>query len=310
MDLRGLRADVLARTDELVNNCLVHKRVRSCPYGLYPTKGGDGGDDALWLGLLASVGAANAVDGLLNCQSQGEHGRDGMFYRNPERRFNNNVEYGTNYFSRDMGDGVLLGLISVPRERAGFHGCKWINFIMSQWPCSVKKPFSNDCLIRYPFRRLAPQNDTRVDVTPSYWGQIARMFKYHDLPLNNQMAKYWGYDDAIHPTEAKTVPIGYQLHLKAVTSYIRLLTGQSTDISKQIANTCYQRSPSNLFYKVLAQRETTADDFRMFLSICPDWRTFQPQDYWCWEQANVVDHYNKCCGWDMAFLGYLMAKRL
>lgn len=306
----GLREDVLSRTNALVNNCLVHKRVRSSPYGLHPTKGGDGGDDCLWLGLLASVGAANAVEGLLACQSQGEHGREGMFYRNPERRFNNNVEYGENYFSRDMGLGVILGLISVPKDRANYHGKKWIDFIMSQWPCLLKKPWGGGCWIRYPFRKLAPWSDSRVDVTNAYWGTIGRAFRYHGLALNNQMNANLNVDDMTHPAEVNACPLGYQLHLKAVAAYIRMLTNQSESTRKYVADRCYQRLPSNLFYKVLSQKKATDDDMRTFLSICPDPNTFQPQDYWCWDQENVVEHYNKCCGWDMAFLGYLMAKRL
>ena len=77
---------------------------RQSPYGTFPTKGGDGGDDCLWLGLLSCVGVEEASKGLIACQSTKK--RKGMFYRNPVRRSNDSAGY-SHFFSRDMACGVL-----------------------------------------------------------------------------------------------------------------------------------------------------------------------------------------------------------
>ena len=293
------------RIDGLINVC-VNKAVRSSPYGMYPSKPGDGGDDCLWLGLLASVDAVNAKQGLLNCQSANEHDRDGMFYRNPERRSNNNAEYGDNYFSRDMGLGALIGLATIPNEDSVYHFNKWVSYIRKEKYCLVQNPITGGCIIHG--HSLAPNKD-RSFVNPNFWDYLNMFSQCHNNAITTiEMINCRGLADVANPFEAATCPHGYKLHLKALSAYYRYLLDERTDVAKNIGELCYNRSPKNLFFKILAHGFASFHDADEFLRISPDPATFEPQGYWVWEQEDVEGHLDKCCGWDMIFLGLLIKK--
>ena len=232
-----------------------------------------------------------------------------MFYRSPERRSNDNLGYGSNFFSRDMALGVLVGLASSNKNLTLVHGLPWVHYITHNRPCMVKKPkwLGGGCLIRHPFYTLAPGDD-RVNITPALWALVGRVWDHYGIDKNTQMKRYKGADGDVQVLEAKQAPLGYQLHLKAVSSYLKMILGQSRVYREQISKICYERLPQNLFYKVLSQEAAHEDDLKTFLEICPNPDDFIPKDYWIWEKGDFVDAVKdkKCCGWDMVFMGKLL----
>lgn len=273
----------------------------------YPTKG-DGGDDCLWLGLLASVGYQPAMDGVANCQSRvGE--RKGMFYRNPKRAADERRTEGP-LFSRDMALGVLCWLVSSEYSGRSVLATElWMEWIERSRRCLIPKPkiFGGGCLLHGAYR-YAPDQDGRSNITPTMWALMGRVWDHRGLDLHKQMELWEKADGDISVVEAELCPLGYELHLKAVQAYIKLLIQQSTEYRKKVAEICHTRLPENLFYKILYQEGASKEDMEVFLSMLPNPLTFRPQNYWLWEKEDYTEavKQEKMCGWDMVFLGRLI----
>ena len=138
------------------------------------------------------------------------------------------------------------------------------------------------------------------------WAMMGRVWAANKWPLHSEMKRWKGADGDMSVIEAGASPLGYQVHLKAVQAYIKLMLGQSKEYSKEVGEICHKRQPDNLFYEFLANRRTTDSMLRRFLEICPNSIDFIPSEKWCWERS-VMD-FNKCCGWDMVFMGRLLLK--
>lgn len=271
------------------------------PYGTFPSKPGDGGDDTLWLGLLSTVGVVDAQEGLKYCQAKDGEKRPGMFYRNPMRRYNDNVGHAA-YFSRDMATGVMcyfacgLGNYSQALD--------WQHYWESQKYCIKKWPWpGKGCMISaYKF---AP--DDRSDITPVCFAMLRRIWKARGWNTTNEMERWKGSDGDYSVLESKTCPVGFQLHLKAVQAYIKMLVGQSSYYSQKVAEICYERSPRDLFYKILSQGRAIDEDYARFVQICES----APKEFgknWLWGSSTIDDRISEVCGWDLYFMGKLLLK--
>lgn len=277
--------------------------LRATRYGIFPTKGGDGGDDCLWLGLLTSVGVHSASLGLFCSQAGYGEKRPGMFYRNPERRETDNAGHAA-YFSRDMALGVLAGYTWMDHGLATQSKERWLQWIYANRACSVKKPkwMGGGCLVRAPFYRYAP--DDRSDITPTMWALMGRIWESRAWSKTGEMKTYEGSDGDVSIFSAENNPLGYQLHLVVVQQWIKTAIDQSKEYRQKIARIAYERQPENLFYKIIANGLVTNNDMQKFLDVCP--KELNPQDSWLWEKSEI--NFEKYCGWDYVFLGKLILK--
>ncbi len=270
------------------------------PYGRYPTKGGDGGDDCLWLGILSTVAFYPAFSMLMQCQ-----GDSGMFYRNPNRR-----DLQQSSFSRDMAMGVMLGLCCdhvdpVVKEP---HAMNWMSYIEKSRPCKVKKPkfMGGGCLIRSPIFKFAP--DDRSDIPPASWALLGRIWDANGWKKTSEMRAWDGMDGDWGIQEARVCSEGYQLHLHALEGYLKRIINQSREYAQEMLDICHSRKPENLFYKILAQDAVLDEDIEWFLDICSKWDG--PKPTWLWEQSRIsycIEN-GDACGWDLVFLGRLILK--
>jgi len=271
-------------------------------YGDFPTKGGDNGDDCLWLGLLASANVPRAKLGVICCQSIDVNRRYGMFYRSAKRASNDNQGYDW-FFSRDMALGVLLAFTKDP---AFFYdaACRWMAYIDGNRPCKVRKPkwLGGGCLVRSEIYRYSPDDDRSL-ITPTMWALMGRVWRQNGWSRNAQMKAFEGSDGDISVIEAQQSPLGYQLHLKAVQAYLKRCLGQSKEYSDKVANICFERQPDNMFYEFLA-KGANADFIDRFISVFPDPETFVSSDHWLWESSDQDS--GKACGWEWIFLGRLL----
>jgi hypothetical protein len=281
---------------------------RDSIYGRFPSKPGDGGDDCLWLGLLTSVGYTPASQMIWQCQAKPPEPRAGMFYRNPERRSNDNA-IGAAFFSRDMAMGVLMAMSTPISYDSTFSKSKddariyWLEYIRSQKYCAIKKPkwAGGGCLLQaYKF---AP--DDRSDVTPGLWALMGRIWNHNGWERYREMDKWKGTDGDPWILECRTAPIGYQLHLQACHAWIKIMIGQSREYYERALNIIAERAPFDLFYKILNQRSVTQDNIDEWARVVDEKVKIPFGHRWCW--GNVPDgFYDNCCGWDLYFLGLLM----
>lgn len=299
---------IMSISDYLMKIEATNLNYRPSVYGAFPSKPGDGGDDCLWLGLLTSVGFQPAAKMIWQCQAKPGENRPGMFYRNPERRSNDNA-CGEPFFSRDMSLGVMMALVSSisntygkERDDARIY---WLDYIASQKYCILKRPkwAGGGCILW--IYKFAP--DDRSDVTPGLWAIMGRIWNSFGWEKHPQMDKWSGTDGDPWIIECRTAPVGYQLHLQACHAWIKIMLQQSSEYYVKALNIIYDRAPWDLFYKVLNQRGVTQSDIDSWKSIV-DLKCSTPWGHrWCW--GNTQDgFYDNCCGWDLYFLGLLMLK--
>jgi hypothetical protein len=261
------------------------------------------GDAILFNGLLATVWPMGQIKWpqIAVLMSQGD---DGMFYRSPRRRGTNNEGYEF-FFSRDMATGVMAAA-TCPSFPAPIWD-KWLEYIDKSRPCLVKKPrwAGGGCAIRSPIYRYAP--DSRSDISPSCWAMMARVAKWRGWGENSQMKKFWGTDGDVSVVEAANCPAGYQLHLKVVDAYIKLLCNQSREYSQRVGKIARDRVPGNLFYEFIAERRVTESMLKKYLEIAPKIDA-NFGNSWVWEKASIEAELPTSCGWDFLFVGRLFQR--
>lgn len=260
------------------------------------------GDACLFNSLLATVwGDAQfnwPLIAVIMCQ-----GPDGMFYRSPRRAACGNEGFGGTFFSRDMATGVMAAA-----TLQGFPLViwkNWLDYIGKSRPCLVKKPkwLGGGCAVRSPIYRYAP--DDRSQITPPCWAMMGRVADYRGWARHGEMKRWEGTDGEIAILEAKNCVKGYELHLKAVDAYIKLLVNQSREFSQAVGEIAHERVPDNLFYEFLAKRTISNDFIQRFLDLAPPPR-YKFGNAWVWEKFSVESHIDVTCGWDFLFLGKLI----
>ncbi len=310
-----MKLQLIKKLNELEAKCLL----RESSERMSPTKGGDGGDDCLWLGLLSSTRHESSARSLLECQ-----GSNGMFYRNPTRRDNNNVGF-SHFFSRDMSLGVLAHFASyrsyykrkdipiynfLPDLDLSTRYAKdaWLHWIDNNRECLIKKPkwLGGGCAVRHPIYRFAP--DDRSYITPDIWSLMSQVWHFNGWKQHKQMRVHERSYEDFSLIQAENVDKGYQTHLKVVACYIRWKMGVSKEYRQKISNVCYLKNPDNLFFKIVSQENVYADDIIEYLSMLPRIESFEPKPTWLWEQANILEKLEEksYCGWDLIFLGRII----
>jgi hypothetical protein len=278
---------------------------------LSPTKGGNGGDDCLWLGLLSSVGLPSALISIIECQ-----GFNGMFYRNPSR-------VGVNkkpYFSRDMALGVLCAYTFMENnDILKFGSQKWIEYIEltktdANIVKSVFKVIKNYSKLKggnhgisLSKYRFAPDEDGRSDINPVMWSLMSEVWRKNGWETTKQMDRCANVSNWWVPIESKFTDPGYKTHLKAVQAYIKLKIGNNIGSAHKIANECYKKCPDNMFFDLLANG-VSINLLEKFIKLCPSADNFKSKDYWLWEKSDVslAIKNGQYCGWDWYFLGMLI----
>lgn len=288
----------------------------------FPVLGDSDGDCCLFSGLLSSVGVAKGYIAVRECQAKFGEKRSGMFYRSPRRRHTDNEGY-EHFFSRDMALGVLLWYSSDPVVGGPWAGYPtqyhsslvnessktWEEWINKNRACAIKKPkfLGGGCLIRGPYR-YAP--DSRSDITPTMWAIMGRVWDKRGWPRHEMMHKCRGMDGDTSIIEAQNAPLGYQLHLKAVQAYIKMMIGQSRAYVRRVGVICYTRASWNLFYELVARGYASERMVNDFFDIAPSSQQ-KWGNSWLWEKSDMSpERIKKSCGWDFAFMARLLAKHL
>jgi hypothetical protein len=287
-------------------NEYVTKLETTCPRGdpdgtPYAILGTSDGDACLFNGMLASVWPAFQTNWpaiAVSC-CQATHGR---WYRSPR------LDESQPGFSRDMAMGVLLTMSTNSLTR--MDAVPWLDYIDSRGekPC-IMKAFGK-CILKSPKKIYSfSPGDDRTKITPEVWSLMNRVWEFRgwDDIRHDEMATWRDMDGDVAVLEAENTKLGYTLHLKAVQAFIKYLIGQSREYSIKVGKICYERQPSNLFYRFLATRVIDDKFVDDFLEQCP-----HPEsrwgNVWLWQVAHPEDEYIDSCGWDWVFIGKLILK--
>lgn len=266
----------------------------------YPSKEHcDDGDMTLFGGLLCASGEP------LGCASvRASQGANGRFWRSP-RRVDGNLG-GRKSFSRDMSMGVLLYLATTKDREAA---TRWLNWIDSNRPCTLKKPWGGGCLVRGPHRVCRDDENATCTITPGLWALMGKVWDHLGLRRHSEMRRWAATDTDMASLEATFTEPGYELHLKGVAIYLKELLGVQRTWRVDTASDISERQPNNPFFHYLAERDP-AFVTALVLDQCPapgtrPERLFQ----WSWERADASEAYLESMGWECLFMRNLLTER-
>jgi len=256
----------------------------------------DDGDSVIFNGLLCIVGEQAGCDAVRASQDA-----DGRFWRSPRRNPGNLGEQKS--FSRDQTLGVLLYLTkTLDREAAQ----RWLAWIEDNRYCSIKNPLSGGCSI-YGYRVCRDDKEI-CDLRPATWALIHRVWEHLGLPITREMRKNESMDVSdIELLAVEQVKPGYELHLKAVASLLRLNIASSVSKSRQIIGKLHDRQPGNPFFQILKEGPHAGIAERV-LQLCPKpWDSLGFRRYqWAWERDTNSEAWRESMGWDCIFMARLM----
>lgn len=248
----------------------------------------DDGDATLFSGLLCAAGSPEGCAAVAAAQ-----GPDGRFWRSP-RRVNRDLE---NSFSRDMAMGVLLYL-QTRKDRAA--ATRWLTYINQHTTCQLGS--ASNCALRV-YKLCTDDTDGRCIVTPAIWGMAGRVWQQLSLPLHSEMTRWQSYAEDRYLSEAESVPLGYALHLKAVTALLYQRLGLGLSFEQALTQSLVKRQAQNIFFRYLAGE--APDQLRdSLLRTCPldaPARKYQ----WSWERDTAESAWLDSMGWDCIFLASL-----
>jgi len=266
--------------------------------GEYPSKENcDDGDSVLFNGLLCMSGEE------LGCKTvRDSQDASGQFWRSPRRNPNNLNEKSS--FSRDQTLGVLLYLAKTRDTAAAL---SWMRWIEENAYCAVKNPSGEGCLVT--IHRVCLDSDNgSCTMTASLWGLTRKVWDALGLLPNRPMQDFNNADVSdLEIAAAAIEEPGYKLHLKAVSSFLRLTLGESLTRSKRIVEKLYARESANPFFQLLAEGPSEPLTAHL-LDVCPkptdslDYVRFQ----WAWERATSEQAWRKSMGWDCIFMANLI----
>jgi hypothetical protein len=257
----------------------------------------DDGDSVIFNGLLCMVGDDSGCETVR--ASQDESGR---FWRSPRRNPGNLGEAKS--FSRDQTLGVLLYLVRTQDRDAAQ---RWINWIYDNRYCSIKNPLSGGCSI-YGYRVCRDDKEI-CDLRPATWALFHRVWEYLGMAPTREMRKNESMDvsdvEMIAVDKAKP---GYELHLKAVSSLLRLTLASSVSKTRDIIRKLHERQRDNPFFQALAEGPHEAVMNRV-LQLCPKpWEDLGFRRYqWAWERDTATEAWRESMGWDCIFMARFLS---
>jgi hypothetical protein len=222
---------------------------------------------------------------------------DGRFWRSPRRNPGNLGERKS--FSRDQTLGVLLYLVRTQDRDAAQ---RWLAWIEANRYCSIKNPLTGGCTI-HGYRVCRDDNEI-CDLRPATWALFHRVWEHLGLPATREMRKNESMDvSEIEMIAVEQAKPGYELHLKAVASLLRLTMASSVSKTRDIISKLYDRQRHNPFFQALAEGPHEGVVARV-LQLCPKpWDDLSFRRYqWAWERDTSTEAWRESMGWDCIFM--------
>jgi hypothetical protein len=241
----------------------------------------DDGDITLFAGLLCAAG----ID--LGCQTvrlaQDDTGR---FWRSPRRV----GQAQPNSFSRDMALGVLLYLT---QSRDQLAAEAWLDWIDAHARCQIQG--STGCVLK-TYHLCDDADDGRCLMTPGLWAQMGRVWQTMDWPLHPQMEQWGRIGESTMVDDARSVGLGYQLHLKAVTAFLYRQLEVAGTLVDDVVQVLVERQPDNPFFRWLRWGNSPELAARL-MSLCPA-NAPVAKFQWAWERETSERAWEDSMLWD------------
>ena len=238
------------------------------------------GDAALFNGLMCLSGDELACEAVRRSQ-----GSDGRMWRAELRVASDAV----NSFSRDMALGVFAYLIETRDVGLAQRWFSWIQ--------------QND------MRLCRESSDNRCTITHPVWALFRDVWTYLGLTPTEEMAQATnlGIDSSfITLVQAQFAPLGFEVHLTAVSLLLKFKMGQRSDTLASLAAALVARQPGNPFFVYLNEGVS----FRA-VQLTAQWCPKQPPEYkaeWSFERGVGEQPWLRSMGWECVMLINLIEK--
>lgn len=238
------------------------------------------GDAALFNGLMCFSGDELACEAVRRSQ-----GSDGRMWRSELRVAGDAV----NSFSRDMALGVLAYLVATRDSGLGQRWMAWIE--------------RND-------RRLCRESsDNRCVITPGLWSLFRDVWAHLGLPQTLSMGQGQLLDSPfVTLMQAQFAPLGFEVHLTAVSLLLRHKMGQRSETLASLAAALVTRQPSNPFFVYLNEGPSHST-VRLTRAWCPASAPTYKQE-WSFERNSGESPWLRSMGWECVMLINLIERDL
>lgn len=234
------------------------------------------GDAALFNGLMCLSGDELSCEAVRRSQ-----GADGRMWRAELRVASDAV----NSFSRDMALGVLAYLVATRDVGLAQRWLAWIE--------------END------FRLCRESSDNRCSMTAAVWSLFRDVWIYLGLsPTEKMLNTSWLDTSLITLMQAQFAPLGFEVHLTAVSLLLKFKMGQSSETLHSLARALVYRQPTNPFF-VYLHEGVSFRSVQLALQWCPS----DPPDYktqWSFERNSNEHPWLSSMGWECIMLVNLM----
>ncbi|MEY2987531.1 MAG: hypothetical protein RJB13_1052 [Pseudomonadota bacterium] len=238
------------------------------------------GDAALFNGLMCLSGDELACEAVRRSQ-----GSDGRMWRAELRVAADAV----NSFSRDMALGVLAYIVET--RDVG---------LAQRWFAWIKQ---ND------LRLCRESTDNRCSITPPVWTLFREVWLYLGLTPEKEMSptsSLWIDTSFVTLVQAQFAPLGFEVHLTAVSLLLKSKMGQRSDTLKSLAAALVARQPGNPFFVYLNE----GPSFRA-VQLTNQWCPANPPEYkseWSFERSIEQQPWLRSMGWECVMLINLIEK--
>lgn len=238
------------------------------------------GDAALFNGLMCFSGDELACEAVRRSQ-----GSDGRMWRSELRVAGDAV----NSFSRDMALGVLAYLVTTRDTGLGQRWMTWIE--------------QND-------QRLCRESsDNRCVITPGLWSLFRDVWTYLGLPLTRSMDQVLLLDSSfLTLMQAQFAPLGFEVHLTAVSLLLRYKMGQKSETLTSLASALVTRQPTNPFFVYLSEGPSHRT-VRLTHAWCPTSAPAYKYE-WSFERNSGESPWLRSMGWECVMLINLLESDL
>jgi hypothetical protein len=299
-------------------------------------------DMTLFNGLLCAAdlhGLGLIPESSIGCKGvRDAQAADGRWWRSSFLRINNSLG-DRQTFSPDMDLGVQL-YVATTHDITRYQN--WLNWLDANTPCSLNKPFSNDCWVRGLPRfcitqecTLRPQDIKMIRETTSYLGiDLPHQLAEYDntlqtlinvsyaIPIINlagltaQVANSMSIYDLIE-VGANNENTGFPLHLEGIRILLlrymhRGNASQNAQLDRAAAR-LVRVQPENPFFLYLKKGGPNASPdnevLNLFMQKCPAnhaTNISKARAHWAWQSADSEQRWLENSLWDCSFMAELI----
>lgn len=278
------------------------KPSKSVSYGKYPAELLENGtfndfDMALFGGLVCLAGRDEGCELVRKSQ-----GRDGRFWRSPDRVDNHQLKDGSP-FSGDAFNGVVAYFATTKDNDAGTRFTNYLKYVSAN-----KQKFHKTTV----YKSCTQDDALQCVLGGAEWHWLNLLAEKYGVatlvPTDVRDARgTFGFSEDMMVWQAALVPAGYRLHLTAIqVALSRAIRGDSETL-RRAAATLAARQPANPFHLYLHLGADMLAQANL-PTYCDRSRTQKEYTDWAWQRPTTEKAWLRSMRWDCFFMHQMLTQ--